>query len=500
LFSDRKVPFAIIVPRIIHSKVVCVKTPSGSLVVVTVPVRGQVDVLLTHRLDSYLLTNIFIDELEQTLSIVFNGEPGRARDLASILRFELRDADGDFRDVDFFTARDVLLQFRCFRLVLFTPLHVRSDDPGERDDQGDDENRPWVRDLFVCHSDSVCNRARKISHRISINYITMGAWGIGLAAMGAGMALGGLLGGGQQARIERRKETTMVFDSVFEALSKAENIQQVEGVVIQNLSVGDIECYGNIEIVQDSSINMNIIQTFTEEQATTLANNIAVDLEAKAEQTSKQKAGFANFIPQSSEQLDTAITDITDKIRQQITSEFLNQQIGKLVVDQTLKVGGDEGKLVIDPTGLGAYLRVMERLGQTPDPEVVADLGEIASTTKCKFGQDSDIVYVAQQTAEKIYEIIATSDVNNKLRDDYKAYNDQESEGIGDAIGDILGAVTWLHGIVSIASSAMCVLLLVAPSMMGGGGGGGGGKSMANVGSGFNARAKSMATSLGKLK
>ena len=272
----------------------------------------------------------------------------------------------------------------------------------------------------------------------------MGAWGIGLAAMGAGMALGGLLGGGQQARIERRKETTMVFDSVFEALSKAENIQQVEGVVIQNLSVGDIECYGNIEIVQDSSINMNIIQTFTEEQATTLANNIAVDLEAKAEQASKQKAGFANFIPQSSEQLDTAITDITDKIRQQITSEFLNQQIGKLVVDQTLKVGGDEGKLVIDPTGLGAYLRVMERLGQTPDPEVVADLGEIASTTKCKFGQDSDIVYVAQQTAEKIYEIIATSDVNNKLRDDYKAYNDQESEGIGDAIGDILGAVTWV--------------------------------------------------------
>ena len=134
LFSGRKVPFAIIVPRIIHSKVVCVKTPSGSLVVVTVPVRGQVDVL-THRLDSYLLTNIFIDELEQTLSIVFNGEPGRARDLASILRFELRDADGDFRDVDFFTARDVLLQFRCFRLVLFTPLHVRSDDPGERDDQ-----------------------------------------------------------------------------------------------------------------------------------------------------------------------------------------------------------------------------------------------------------------------------------------------------------------------------------------------------------------------------
>ena len=167
----------------------------------------------------------------------------------------------------------------------------------------------------------------------------------------------------------------MVFDSVFEALSKAENIQQVEGVVIQNLSVGDIECYGNIEIVQDSSINMNIMQTFNEEQATTLANNIAVDLEAKAEQASKQKAGFANFIPQSSEQLDTAITDITDKIRQQITSEFLNQQIGKLVVDQTLKVGGDEGKLVIDPTGLGAYLRVMERLGQTPDPEVVADLG-----------------------------------------------------------------------------------------------------------------------------
>ena len=95
---------------------------------------------------------------------------------------------------------------------------------------------------------------------------------------------------GQQARIERRKETTMVFDSVFEALSKAENIQQVEGVVIQNLSVRDIECYGNIEIVQDSSINMNIIQTFTEEQATTLANNIAVDLEAKAEQASKQKA------------------------------------------------------------------------------------------------------------------------------------------------------------------------------------------------------------------
>jgi len=486
-----------IVPRIVHSAVVRVMAPSGFLVVVTVPVRGQVDVLLTHRLDSYLLTNIFIDELEQTLSIVFNGEPGRARDLASILRFELRDADGDFRDVDFFTARDVLLQFRCFRLVLFTPLHVRSDDPGECDDQGDDENRPWVRDLFVCHSDSVCNRARKISHRISINYITMGAWGIGLAAMGAGMALGGVLGGGQKARIERRKETTMVFDSVFEALSKSENVQQAEAVTVQNLSIGDIECYGNIEVTQDATVDVKIIQTFKDTQGATLANNIARDLESKAEQASKQKAGFANFIPQSSEQLDTAITDITDKIRQQITNEFLNQQIGKLVTQQELKVGGDEGKLVIDPTGLGAYLRIMGDLGQTPDPEVVAELGEIAATTKCTFGQNAVITYVAQQTSEKIMNIISTSDANNKLRDEYKAYNDQESEGIGDAIGDIIGAVTWVHGIASIASSAMCVLLLVAPSMMGGGGGG---KSMANVGGGFNARAKSMATSLGKLK
>lgn len=479
--------------------------PSGFLVVVTVPVRGQVDVLLTHRLDSYLLTNIFIDELEQTLSIVFNGEPGRARDLASILRFELRDADGDFRDVDFFTARDVLLQFRCFRLVLFTPLHVRSDDPGERDDQGDDENRPWVRDLFVCHSDSVCNRARKISHRISINYITMG-WGIGLAAMGAGMALGGVLGGGQQARIERRKETTMVFDSVFEALSKSENVQQAEAVTVQNLSIGDIECYGTIEVTQDATVDVKIIQTFKDTQGATLANNIARDLESKAEQASKQKAGFANFIPQSSEQLDTAITDITDKIRNEITNEFLNQQIGKLVTQQELKVGGDEGKLVIDPTGLGAYLRIMGDLGQTPDPEVVAELGEIAATTKCTFGQNAVITYVAQQTSEKIMNIISTSDANNKLRDDYKAYNDQESEGVGDAIGDAargigegLGAMMGgMGGIVSVASSAMCVLLLVAPSMMGGGGGNA--KSMANVGGGFNARAKSMATSLGKLK
>lgn len=311
-----------------------------------------------------------------------------------------------------------------------------------------------------------------------------GPLAIGLAGMAVGGVVGGLFSKGQQSRIERRKETSMVFDSVFEALSKAENIQQVEGVVIQNLSVGDIECYGNIEIVQDSSINMNIIQTFTEEQATTLANNIATDLEAKAEQASKQKAGFANFIPQSSEQLDTAITDITDKIRQQITSEFLNQQIGKLVVDQTLKVGGDEGKLVIDPTGLGAYLRVMERLGQTPDPEVVADLGEIASTTSCKFGQDSDIMYVAQQTAEKIYEIIATSDVNNKLRDDYKAYTDQETQGVGDALGDVfrgIGEGIGAAGMLGGAASILCVLLLGGASMMRQGGGG------ANASGGMNA-------------
>ncbi len=325
-----------------------------------------------------------------------------------------------------------------------------------------------------------------------------GPLAIGLAGMGAGMALGGLLGGGQQARIERRKETTMVFDSAFEALSKSENVQQAEAVTVQNLSIGDIECYGNIEVTQDATVDVKIIQTFKDTQGATLANNIARDLESKAAQASKQKAGFANFIPQSSEQLDTAITDITDKIRNEITNEFLNQQIGKLVTQQELKVGGDEGKLVIDPTGLGAYLRIMGDLGQTPDPEVVAELWEIAATTKCTFGQNSVINYVAQQTSEKIMNIISTSDANNKLRDDYQAFIDQESEGVGDAIGDIIGAVTWVHGIASIASSAMCVLLLVAPSMMGGGGGGG--KSMANVGGGFNARAKSMATSLGKLK
>ena len=321
----------------------------------------------------------------------------------------------------------------------------------------------------------------------------MGAWGIGLAAMGAGMALGGLLGGGQQSRIERRKETTMVFDSVFEALTESTVSQTVQAVTVQELEVKNIECYGEMEIIQDSTMDMNIVQDFNFDSAKTLANKIANDLESKAEQASKQKAGFANFIPQSSEQLDTAITDITDKIRQSITYEFLNEQVARLVVDQDLKIEG----LVIDPTGLGAYLRTMENLGQTPDPEVVAYLGEIAATTKCTFGQNAEIVYVAQQISEHIYNIIATSDKNNKLRDDYKAYNDQESKGIGDAIASILGAVTWLHGIVSIASSATCVLLLVAPSMMGGGGGG---KSMANVGGGFNARAKSMATSLGKLK
>ena len=479
--------------------------PSGFLVVVTVSPRGQVDVLLTHRLDSYLLTNIFIDELEQTLSIVFNGEPGRARDLASILRFELCDADGDFRDVDFFTARDVLLQFRCFRLVLFTPLHVRSDDPGECDDQGDDENRPWVRDLFVCHSDSVCNRARKISHRISINYTTMpGPLAIGLAGMGAGMVAGGLFAKGQSARIERRKETTMVFDTVFDAVNTTENVQTVEGVVVQDLSVGDIDCYGQIEITQDSTMDMKIVQEFNETTHMNLVNKIIRDLESKAQQASRQKAGFANFIPSSSEQLDTAITDITDKIEQNITMEFLNQQVGKLVVDQNLKIGGDEGKLVIDPTGLGAYLRTMENLGQTPDPEVVAYLGEIAATTKCKFGQDADIKYIAQQTAEKIYDIISTSDANNKLRDDYQAYIDQESQGVGDTVGEAfkgigegLGAMMGgMGGIVSVASSAMCVLIVLAPSMMGGGGGGvrmnrGG---VTSVRGGFNAN------SLGKLK
>ena len=333
-----------------------------------------------------------------------------------------------------------------------------------------------------------------------------GPLAIGLAGMGAGMMLGGLLGGGQQARIERRKETTMVFDSAFEALSKSENVQQAEAVAVQNLSIGDIECYGNIEVTQDATVDVKMIQTFKDTQGLTLANKIANDLETKAEQASKQKAGFANFIPQSSEQLDTAITDITDKIRQQITNEFLNRQIGKLVTQQELKVGGEEGKLVIDPTGLGAYLRIMGDLGQTPDPEVVAELGEIAATTNCTFGQNSVINYVAQQTSEKIMDIISTSDKNNKLRDDYKAYTDQESEGVGDAIADAakgigegLGAMMGgMGGIVSIASSAMCVLVLVAPSMMGGGGGGGNVKS--NVGGGFNARAQSMAASLGKIK
>lgn len=331
-----------------------------------------------------------------------------------------------------------------------------------------------------------------------------GPLAIGLAGMGAGMVVGGLFSKGQQARIERRKETTMVFDSAFEALSKSENVQQAEAVTVQNLSIGDIECYGNIEVTQDATVDVKIIQTFKDTQGATLANNIARDLESKAQQASRQKAGFANFIPSSSEQLDTAITDITDKIRQQITNEFLNEQIGKLVTQQELKVGGDEGKLVIDPTGLGAYMRIMGDLGQTPDPETVAELGEIAATTKCTFGQNSVINYVAQQTSEKIMNIISTSDANNKLRDDYQAYIDQESQGVGDTVGEAfkgigegLGAMMGgMGGIVSVASSAMCVLIVLAPSMMGGGGGGvrmnrGG---VTSVRGGFNAN------SLGKLK
>ena len=302
------------------------------------------------------------------------------------------------------------------------------------------------------------------------------------ALLGVGMAVGGalgLFGGGNSQQQMTRQETTLVNETVFRALSESRNVQQVEAIIDQDIELGDVECYGNFEVVQSASITVNVVQEFTDETRGELVSKITQDLAEKAEQTSKQMAGFANFIPNSSVQLNETITDVTNEIEQQITTKFLNEQVGKVVIGEKLAIGGiDEngnprGKFLVDPTGLGSYIKTMERLGLQPESEVVTTLAEIAATTTCRIDQNADINYVAQQIGSKITEIISTNEMNNKLKREYRQYNDQVTEGAGDAIGDAargigegISAAFGGGALSSIVSCASCAMLIIGGGMV----------------------------------
>jgi len=232
--------------------------------------------------------------------------------------------------------------------------------------------------------------------------------------------LSGLFGG--SSKQISKSENNIVNESVFNALNKSENAQSASILTVQNMSIKGVKAYCNLDVSQKINADIKVLSKFDEAQTQNLMTNMMSDIAKKAKQQSKQKTGFMNLIPNSSEKVDQTINNVTNKVKKSITAETLNTLSTKVVNKQKLVTEN----LIIDPLGLSVY----KELGVPPPLELMKEV----KNTNCKIGQDAQIKFVSEQIGKKVLEIMNKDESAQKLAAEIDQAAKQESQGVGEAV------------------------------------------------------------------
>lgn len=232
--------------------------------------------------------------------------------------------------------------------------------------------------------------------------------------------LSGLFGG--SSKQISKSENNIVNESVFNALTKSENAQSASILTVQNMSIKGVKAYCNLDVSQKINADIKVLAKFDEAQTQNLMTNMMSDIAKKAKQQSKQKTGFMNLIPNSSEKVDQTINNVTNKVKKSITAETLNTLSTKVVNKQKLVTEN----LIIDPLGLSVY----KELGVPPPLELMKEV----KNTNCKIGQDAQIKFVSEQIGKKVLEIMNKDESAQKLAAEIDQAAKQESQGVGEAV------------------------------------------------------------------
>lgn len=259
----------------------------------------------------------------------------------------------------------------------------------------------------------------------------------------------GALFGGKKSRTETVNETTIVNESVFNALSESINASSAKILSNQQMSLSGVDSYCRLNVTQTSKLDVKVMQKFDEKQTQDLLTKITSDLDKKAKQAVEQKTGWFSLGSSKTANVDKTMTNITNKVKKSITSRLVNKLAGEVATEQGLNVKN----LKLDPYGIGIYERM-----KIPPPKEVIEL--MIKAPPCKIDQDLQIRYVSEQLGSKIVEIINNDESAQKLAQDIEQSSKQTSQGIGGAIGDIFKGATMPSMISGLVSCVCCGAIL----------------------------------------
>ena len=235
--------------------------------------------------------------------------------------------------------------------------------------------------------------------------------------------IAGVLLGSKGKKSSTKSETNVINESIFNQLSRTENIVSASVVSVQDMTISGVTAYCDLDVSQKINADIKILQKFDQKSALDLANAVANDIEQQIKKTTEEKTGFLS-IPSNKKSTDETITNIKNSITKNVTSETINKLAGEVISNQKLLTEN----LIIDPVGMSIYLK----FGIPPPAEIAA----LAAGTECSIGQDVQIRYVAEQLGSKIEEIINKDESAVKLASLLETNEKSEAQGVGGAVGE----------------------------------------------------------------
>jgi hypothetical protein len=247
----------------------------------------------------------------------------------------------------------------------------------------------------------------------------------------------GLFGKNKSSK-ETTIENTVVNKTTFNVLNQTENVSSSRVISKQKLDInGATFICKKPQIKQIANLDVKVMAKFEGKDSANLVDNIMNDLDTKLDEELKQASGFLGIGGGNESKMKTNVkTSVTNDLKKNITNKTLNKLAAEIAVGQELKLQN----LIVDPCGKGPGLKMAEKLleqGKLSFKDFMEATKDACDAECGEISQDVQIKFVSEQVGSKINETIAENKTVQKLKQDIASKQEQEQQGVGDAVGDV---------------------------------------------------------------
>ena len=247
----------------------------------------------------------------------------------------------------------------------------------------------------------------------------------------------GLFGKNKTSK-ETTIENTVVNKTTFNVLNQTENVSSSRVISKQQLDInGATFICKKPQIKQIANLDVKVMAKFEGKDSANLVDNIMNEMDNKLDEELKQASGFLGIGGGNESKMKTNVKNsVTNDLKKNITNKTLNKLAAEIAVGQQLKIQN----LIVDPCGKGPGLKMAEKLleqGKLSFKDFMEATKDACDAECGEIGQDVQIKFVSEQVGSKINETIAKNETVQKLKQDIKSKQEQEQQGVGDAIGDV---------------------------------------------------------------